>query len=574
MKDMKDLIKRMTHVYLLFVLLVAPCLSQTRDRTAPDVILINGKIVTVDPNFTVASAVAIRDGKMLAVGSTDEIEKMAGASTERIDLGGKTVIPGLIDNHTHATLGAFCEGPEAPELNILQLDSDKAVIEAVKKRVQQAKPDEWIITTCMWPGTMREGKLPTRDDLDPFSPNNPVFLRRGGGEYILNTAALKLLDIDQNTPAPEMEGTSGAIHKDANGRLTGDISGVGWDEMMRRVFALQGGDIDEYWIMRSYPMQERRKRFKYVMALYNQCGLTSIRDMSVSRRDFIAYQQLWANHELTVRVNAIWAPLGNLLSKEELLRQIREQAGPKSGFGDEWLRVGGIKIHNWGTDKVRAAILEANRWGWTLAIHHLGGLLVTQIVDILEEANKEVPIAGRRFSLEHDFGALDVLGRDENFNARLKRLGLTIAPQPQWGYYGPRDVPLDVKELEKEDYMPLRDWMKAGLNVTGGSDHPGLPYDPDHPLLGLYWSITRKQISGAILNGSQKLTREEALKLYTINGAYATFEEKIKGSIEPGKVADLVVLSDDYLHVPEEKILDIKVLMTMVGGKIVYQAPH
>ncbi len=341
---------------------------------------------------------------------------------------------------------------------------------------------------------------------------------------------------------------------------------------MRRVSSLQGEDIDEYWVLKSYPIEERVSRLKQVMALYNRNGVTSIRDLSVSRRDFLAYQQLWSNGELTVRINAIWAPMGHLLDKEELIRQIRAQWGPRTGFGDEWLRIGGLKIHNWGYEKVRAAVLEANRRNWTLAIHHLGGVPVQKIVDILEEADRENPIAGRRFTLEHNFGPLDVLARDEAFNARLRRLGIILAPQPQWGYYGPRDVPLDPKNLEEQNYMPLRDWLEAGLVVTGGSAHPGLPYDPEHPLLGLYWAVTRKHVSGAVLNGDQKLSREMALRLYTTKGAYSTFEENIKGSIESGKLADLVVLSHDYLTVPEDDILNIKVLRTIAGGKTVWKA--
>lgn len=562
-----------------------------RSGLTPDLILYNGKIVTVDKDFTIAEALAIYDGKFVAVGRNEEVLELAGDKTRRVDLKGKTVIPGLIDNHTHQIL----TGLEAPgmdvKVDIARLESIAEIVKAIGEKVKTLKPGEWIETSLMYRGRLKEGRFPNRWDLDPVSPNNPVYIFQSGKNIIVNSYALKLAGITKDTPDPN-EPPEGKIVRDPKtGEPTGHLI-AGAADRFRKTLWQKMGKKPKMWDFLYYPKEAQVKGLKLVQRYYNSCGVTSVRDMGVSPDEIEAYQELWSRGEMTVRTNLILGIPARYLSLEEIEEYIDKYIGPKTGFGDEMLNLGGIKIvmvndGYWALskEKVRAIILAANRNGWQLNIHTATGAVpeaLELVLETLEEANKERPIAGRRFSLEHGLPA-----RGKDIYARLKKLGLIVASNQLLSYYASARSAFMGKVMDeigiskvklgegkeraiREWGNAYREWLDNGLVVTGGTDNPAVFYDPEHPLLGIYSLVTQDTLAG-VLEPDQKVTREEALRIYTINNAYATFEENKKGSIEPGKLADLAIISDDLLTVPEEKIKDIKVLMTIVGGKIVYK---
>lgn len=552
----------------------------------PDIVFYNGKIVTVNANFSLAEAVAIFNGRFVAVGSDRDIRRL-GAARE-IDLHGRTVLPGLIDNHTHQLLAGL-DTPEAGvKVNIATLQSIAELIEALRERARQIPPGEWIVTSCMYRGALEEGRFPNRYDLDRASTDHPIYVFQSGKNIIVNSYALDLAGIDQDTPDPEEP--EGHIVRDADGEPTGHLI-AGAADMARKRWWEQLGKPPKMWDFLYFNQDAMLRALSAQQAIYNACGIVGTRDMGVSPDEVLVYQQA-REQGLTVRTNLVFGLPTRYLSTEEVLDAIRLYFGPEQPFGDEWLRIGGLKLvvqnDGWwahSREKLRAFITEANREGWTLAIHVSSGTAsdaTEAVLSALETADSEVPVAGRRFSYEHGFGLIDPA-----HYRRVKQLGMIVAANPLLAYYGAARSSKMADVLENTriakvaagqgksravyDWaLPMRSWHDIGLTVTGGTDNPAVPYDVEQPLLGLYVAVTGDTLAGVLLPG-ENVSREEAIKMWTINNAYATFEEHLKGSIEPGKVADLTVLSRDFLTVPPERIPDIKVTMTVVGGRIVYE---
>jgi predicted amidohydrolase YtcJ len=295
---------------------------------------------------------------------------------------------------------------------------------------------------------------------------------------------------------------------------------------------------------------------------------------------------------MTVRTNLVLGLPARYMEINEIVSAVSQYFGPKQRIGDEWLRLGGFKVvvqnDGWwalSPEKLRVLVLEANRQNWTIIIHMTtggGDDAIDTCLDVLEEADRERPIAGRRFSVEHAFQKTEKRPLE-----RLKRLGMIIASNPLLSYhasgrsYRMNEVmeKVGISKLKEPDPLKRavrdwalyhRDWFEAGLVVTGGTDNPAVVYDLEHPLLGMYSAITGNTLAGVLAPG-QEISREMALRMYTINNAYGTFEEDIKGSLEESKLADLVVLSKDILTVPVEEVKDTIIDMTMVDGRIVYQ---
>jgi len=526
---------------------------------APDIILINAKIYTVDPSFSTAEAVAITDGKFTSVGTGAQIRKLAGSRTRIIDLGGKCAIPGFADNHLHSAGGG-------PGVDLSRARSLDEALKLIAARVKQAKPGEVVTTNSDWhEAQLREQRLPYRKDLDQIAPKTPVVVVRGGHEYILNSAALSKWSITKQTPQP----AGGRISRDEQGELNG--------ELMDRAKALVTLPEPEPYSIESLTAEHRK---------LNAAGLTSIRYPGTSVEQYRLLQDMRRRGLLTVRVNLLLRPPArNAAQMQTLLAASRV----KPEEGDEWLRIGGVKLAvdggfegGWmtepyerpydeggtyyGVNTMKQAdfteiVKEVNREGWRLATHAVGDAAIEEVLTAYEAANGEKSIIGRRWTVEHGF-----LPREEQF-ARMKKLDLVISAQDHLYLAAPSLV--KMWGLRRAAWVtPVRAYLDHGLMVSAGTDSPVVPYPP---LWVFYHFVTRDTISGGVMGPDQKITRQEALRLETINNAYTTFEEKIKGSIEPGKVADLVVLPEDLLTAPAKAIESMKVLMTMVGGKIVYQ---
>jgi predicted amidohydrolase YtcJ len=554
----------MRRLALCVIPIVAACLVAERalhsQRAAPDLVIVNAKVYTVDPAFSTAEAVAIAGGKFWAVGTTADIRKLAGPSTKVIDVGGKTVIPGLADDHLHNAGGG--DG-----VDLSRTRTFAEVLAAIDSAAKKAGPGEVVMTNSDWhEAQLKEQRLPYRKDLDAVAPTTPVVVVRGGHEYILNSAALKKWNITKDTPVPP----GGQISRDKNGELNGELI----DRAKGLVKLPPARKIDE-----SFFITEHRT--------LNAAGLTSIRYPGASAEQWRILEQMRKKGVLTIRVNQLMRAFD--ADNVDKLKAAIASWGVKQDQGDEWLRVGGVKLGvdggfegGWMTQPYAAEwsqggefrgintlkqqpytdmVVELSRQGWRVGTHAVGDAAIDEVLTGYEAANAAKSIVGRRWAIEHGF-----IPRADQF-PRMKKLGLVISAQDHLYLAGPSLVRMWGSKRAAW-VTPMRTYLDQGLIVAGGTDSSVVPYPP---LWVFYHFVTRDTINGGVLGADQKITRQQALKVETINNAYLTFEEKTKGSIEPGKLADLVVLPEDIMTTPAKNIESMKVLMTIVGGKIVYQ---
>lgn len=558
-----------------FLFLLAPVLAA---QTA-DTIYYNAKVITMWDQHPVVEAVAIRGDRFLAAGSNAGVLKTAGPSTRKIDLHGKTVLPGLIDSHVHPIGAAMSEknGP-VPVMNSI------AEVQAhMRKLAATAAPDAVLFIPKVYSTRLKDRRYPTRYELDAAAPNH-IALTDNGYASVLNSKALARLGITRNTPQPP----NGKIIKDANGEPTGLILGA--PQLLGQFRRAKPPTAEDMlWAIES--MQKK----------YNEVGLTSVIDRGEGPEGFRAYETLRRQNKLTVRSYVTY-----LISAQGAPADVRreiERIPFATGFGDEWFRVGSLKTVADGGILIGTAYLRepygehteiygykdpdyrgvlavprenltemartAVRLGWQMTAHTTGGGAIDALLDAYETVNREMPILGRRFTVTHgNFPS-------EESIARAARMGVAFDCQPQWYYFDAPALAPVFGPARMKQFQPLRTMLARGVVVAGGSDHM-IRFDSRtsinayNPYWAMWMTITRKTIDGSTLNPSEALTREQALRLWTLNSAYLSFEEKTKGSIEPGKLADMVVISEDYLTCPVDHIKDIEALMTIVGGKTVY----
>ena len=543
-----------------FALLVA---ATALANTPADLIVRNAHVVTVDEKFSTAQAAAIRDGKFIAVGGDAAVLKTKGPKTRVVDLGGRTVLPGFNDTHVHLTAGKDLE----TQVDLTHIRSIKQIQSAIAARAKQLKPGEWIVgTRGWWEYQLAEGRLPTRADLDLAAPNNPVSIP-GPHYVIVNSLALKLAGVTRDTPDPQ----GGQVYKDSNGEPTGLLMD-------------NAGRFVRKFIPKATEAQQLAG-MKRVLALVNSHGLTSVGDPSGSVEDAAMYRRLRDRGLLSVRLDFAY----NIDPAEPLDKAEAElKALPKPGSdGDGMFR--SDEIGETGLDGAEVtALLEQDypgrpgyrglqkvptdhfkrfaalvaKYGYRLRPHAVGDAAIDEALDAFEFANAETPIVKRRWMIDHAF----LLG-PQHYD-RVKRLGLIINSQYMHNYELGALILKAWKRPLGDRSEPYREWLENGIMFAGGSDGPISYYA--EPLLEIYGEVTRGTQWGGRLGPDQGISREQAIRSVTINGAYTTFEEGVKGSIEPGKYADFVVLSGDIMKVPAEKIRDLKVLATVLGGRTVY----
>jgi len=536
-----------------------------------DTVLYNGKIVTIDGNFSIAEAVAIRDGKFIAVGIDRDIRALAGPKTASIDLKGRTVLPGLIDTHAHMEQGGIAE-------YTVLLGRARAVAEAlalIKEMAAKTQPGEWIRGGAWQPlSQLAEHRYLTRTEIDSVAPNNPVFLP-ASHFTMANSAALRLAGITKDTPNP----SGGEIEKD---KITGEPTGLLAETAQYLV-----SDLVPPW-----PFEVRVAQLKKAMALFNSFGLTSVVSGAVNPRDLSVYQYIRAHNEQTMRVSAMFTPTGETIPSISLKdwEKFFDEVGVSSDFGDDWLTYSAIKLGIDGGMTLRTAYMRdpypddpsyrgfrtiepdrfkqlvaiANRYNWRVGVHCVGDAAIDTVLDAFESANKEKSILDRRFILIH----ASLMRADQM--ERAKKLGVRADVQNTFMWNKAATVAGFLGKPTAERAVPTRSIIDImGIdNVGGGTD---FPTNILNPFINIYVMVTRKDMNGEVYGKDQAITRQEALRLYTTSAARYTFSENRTGSVEPGKLADLVVLSDDILTVPGDSIKNIQAVITIVGGKTVFQ---
>lgn len=534
----------------------------------PDTILFNGKIVTVDEDFSIAEAVAIKDGRFVAVGTNAQVRGLAGQQTEMVDLAGQTVLPGFNDPHEHF---AHSLGFVADELTkrFRTSTSIKEMLEVVKEKIDQTPPGElvWFFLGPGSPDALEEGRYPTRQDLDPLSSTHPILLEFGGSgaNSSANSLALKQAGITRRSPQPSTQRLMGEIIMDASGEPTG-------------VFRGRGASSQPHSVLVRHSIETLVETTKRASELVLPYGITTIGDPNTNMSTVLdnhnwaqAYQRLSAAGELTVRVNcilrlpALYRPLDEVMDWMDNLFI-------NSGFGNERLRFGQIKISVYDSnpsyqvpkEDIKAVIKKVHSAGWQLYIHVGGGESYDTTIAGLEEAYEEFPrddvrhtITHARFPTDH---TLEV----------LKRYNIIVEPQTGNIYAMSDDYEERAADPDRPAYgpAPLRTYLDHGITVMTGSDQ-----NPIGPMFTIFEAVNRLRSSGKVINPEERITVEEAIRAVTITPAYSTFEEDLKGSIEAGKLADLVVLGGDPLTVPSIEIKDIPVMRTMIGGKFLYTNP-
>ena len=535
--------------------------AAAKPREAADVILVNGKIVTVDDRFTIAEAVAVKGQRIVAVGRNDDIRKLAGAGTREIDAGGRTVIPGLIDNHAH-----FIRVAEKwhYEMRLDGITSRKQVVKMIEDRVRVAKPGEWIVALGGWSEeqfTDEQRGFPLAE-LDRLAPNNPVVLQAVYRHAYLNTAALKAANIDESTPAPR----GGTIEKDASGKLTGVVRGAGGVAFVAAKVPLAE---KQQW------MQNARD----VVAYLNSVGMTAWMDAGgrgMSAAHYGPYKELADRGELNIRI--YWQTIrqpGTPLDVDKVVAEIPSMKPFQGtdyydnvGYGESVYAPINTQLLN---PKANVRPEDFAQWRRIARALAQQGMYVNSHVEmepaidaflgVYEDINAEKPIKGLRWAFSH----IDQVTPAQI--ERMKRLGMSAQIHTRPLIQG---VLMHGVHRERAwDMPPMRLVQDSGIPWGLGSDATAVT--TSNPFYNLWFAVTGKMVGGHEVN-RQTITREEALIAHTRNNGYIVFQEGNLGSIQKGKYADLLVLDRDYLTVPEDDIKDIKPVITMVGGRVVYEA--
>jgi predicted amidohydrolase YtcJ len=556
-------------------------------------ILYNGKVITLDAEFSIAEAVAIGGKKFLKVGTNREVRDLANQETEVIDLKGRIIVPGFVDTHPHVIVSGIRRQMFLP---LKGLQSIEEIKKRIAEHVKTTPLGEWVVTAPVGdppdyfhlPGTLREKRWPTRWDLDDVSPNNPVYISSpttwAPHPAVLNSYALNLLGITKNTPLEE-QGT--IIVKDSETREpNGQLHGMhlwNYGPLYRKLMSM----------LPSPTFEEKTKGLEYAIKDFITAGVTAGYEGHIVTSEHLRLcKELWSKNALKMRIYFAYE-----IDVDKPLQEIRNWMkeltyATGSGFGDDHLMIGGVTVSMDGPSQLGVSVMrkpyldpfgnttrgvqqvsskKLEEIAFFAANNNLrmniqvGGDKATDIaLEAYEAVNKQIPIKGRRWVLQH------IQHPSQENIAKCKEMGIAVTTVSNFEYSKGEEV---YRNRLRGDYceraVPLRDWIDADVLVAQSTD--GAHY---HPMFTLWQSL--KRVDGrtgkTLMTPNKKITREEALRLYTINGAQVLFWEDKIGSIEPGKLADIVVLNKDILTCELDEIRNTRTLLTMVGGEIVYQA--
>ncbi len=538
--------------------------------SSADTIVINGRFLTMDAASSTADAVAIRNGRFIAVGTEKDVRKFANSSTQVLDAGGGIVVPGLIDTHAHVEAAGL--------LNYtVSFDGVGSVDEALARIAEMAgrtPAGEWIRGRMWHPmAQLKEKRFLTRQEIDSVASEHPVCLPVGHFT-LCNSLALQLAGIDRNTPNPD----GGEIHHDEAGEPTGVLEENAEDLVQ---------DLLPGW-----SREVRTSQIKQAMAYFNSFGITSAISARVDPPDMRIHQMIAKSGEATLRISAMYAPTGGLnpTMTEQQWEELLSKMGVYSDFGDEWLSFSGLKMQVDGgmtlrtadmreaypgqpgyhgtvvvtQDKLNRMVAIANRYGWRVGTHAVGDGAVDKVLDAYAYADREESIKDRRFIVIH--GSL----MQPDQMDRAKAMGVRVDTQSAFLWDKAATIARHLGKATADRAIPLRSMIDhMGLDmVAQGTDYP---INLLSPFVNMSVAITRKDKNGDVYGAEQAVSREEALRLYTSAASRYAFAEHLTGSIEVGKLADLAFLSADPLTVAEDEIKSIVALKTMVGGRIVYE---
>jgi predicted amidohydrolase YtcJ len=550
-------------------LLASPASSESSPGV--DLVLTNAKIYTVDPALRRVQAIAIKEGKVVAVGTDEEIQHWVGDNTEVIDLEGKFVMPGFNDAHTHMVSG----GLQRLRVPVGGARSLAEFQQRIRERLEDFQPGEWVVGGGWDQSLWEENRMPTREDLDVISTRHPmIFQRVDGHSSVANSLALEKAGITRDTPDPD----GGEIVRDADGQPTGWLKEKA-DDIVRSLIPA--------------PSRETRKRgLLLAMEEAARLGITSVQDDSIRSdaapdgadwENFHAWRELKQEGKLTLRVTE-WLPFDAPL---DALEKMREEGGAT----DPWLKTGALKgmtdgsggslsaamlepftndpgnvgILRYDPERLTKMVIDREAAGFQIAIHAIGDRGNRIVLDAFEEAAKVNQRPRTRHRIEHA-----QFVHPDDFR-RFADLGVIASMQPSHLLSDIRWAPAILGPGRYGEAYAWDAMLKAGATLAFGTDYP---VEVLRPMRGLYAALTRESEEGGPEGGwmpTEKIGIADAIRAYTWGSAYAEFEDHRKGTLAPGKFADLIVLSDDITLIPARQLLQTEVLLTMVGGKIVYQ---
>jgi predicted amidohydrolase YtcJ len=564
------------HTLLVFMLCgYSLCPAQSPDNAPPDAIYINGHVLAVDPAFGTYQAFAVKADHFAAVGTNASIAALAGPKTIRVDLQGRTVIPGLIDGHNHQYRAATLL---RRGVDVVDVPSLAELLSRIHVAALKAKPGETVYTSAGWDyKAFPEKRVPNKAELDEVGAGHAVVVQTTRGNVYMNSLALKELDITRDTK----DFSGFPVIKNKDGEPTG------WLTAPVGPFLPQSLQVATAKIIPTPTMEEKMQLIEHEQHLQNALGITSLRELWLTPEAIHVYQQLYRQHRMTIRVSMGITAFGS--TKPAELEETLKTWGVGSFFGDHWLRlddVGELQVDgsvedsylrepftkpaNKGTGTMLINATPANltrlislidQYDWRPSTHIWGDRGLDVTLDAYEAAvAAQGPVNDKRWTVEH------VLLIHPDQVERMKKMSILVSAQaqPYWEASIMREYWGDKRADSAE---PLRMLLDKGIIVGSGSDWPSLP---NNPFVNFYFYVTRDSQKWGRIGLDQKITRPEALRLATINNAYITNEEKVKGSIEPGKLADFLILSADIMTVPDKEIPAIHPLATFVDGKKVY----
>jgi len=537
---------------------------------APDLSLTGGVIHTVSDRGTV-SALAVKGGRIVWVGPTEAAAALAGARTRVVNLRGLTILPGFVDSHNHMLKAGL-------DLNKAQLGAATTldeVLAAISARAKALPDGEWVVASASWhEAALAEKRLPTCEELDAAAPRHPVYLPRGGHTAVVNARALALAGISEGAKDPP----GGAFFRDPRtGRLTGHLFEASAMSLVARLIPP--------------PLfAEKVDALRRVQALYHEAGITALRDPGLVKfpgleaEDFRAYFTLWKAGDLKLRVTGMMGiPPG--ADPEQAIGGL-EHSALGSGFGDEWLRVGGIKLMTDGgvetaylqtpyasdpsftgvrvlePDYLLAILRAARRLGWAVGVHCVGDGAVEMVTRAFETVHREAPLTGEGWAVEHAILATPEQSR------RLRDLGVFVTAQSVHLWTLGQNMVKHWGPARANAAYPQRTWLDLGVRVAGGTDANVCPHDQ---LLALYVDVTRETEQAGPLGQDEAIPPDAALRCHTQVSADCLGIGRWAGSLEPNKVADFTVVSDNPLSGPPDRIRRARVLATVVGGRVVHR---